>query len=86
MYKPFIHPNFSIHGRAISFDDLTEVSYSLIKEGEDYEKQIGAFLLDWIDDSEIILVKTSGSTGKPKTIALQKEYMVNSALATGSYF
>lgn len=86
MYKPFIHPNFSIHGRAISFDDLTEVSYSLIKEGGDYEKQIGAFLLDWIDDSEIILVKTSGSTGKPKTIALQKEYMVNSALATGSYF
>lgn len=86
MCKSSIHPNFSIHGNAISFDDLTEVSYSLIKEGEDYEKQIGEFLLDWIDDSPTIFVKTSGSTGRPKTIALKKEYMINSALATGDYF
>ncbi|SIQ76025.1 AMP-binding protein [Maribacter ulvicola] len=86
MNKHAVHPSFSIHGRTISFNDLTEVSYSLIKEGEEFEKQIGEFLLNWTDDSETITVKTSGSTGAPKTILLKKEQMINSALATGSYF
>ena len=86
MNKLSLHQDFSIHGRSISFDDLTEVSYSLIKEGEEFEKQIGEFLLDWIDDSQTLFVKTSGSTGQPKTISLKKDHMVNSALATGSYF
>ncbi|WP_036153655.1 AMP-binding protein [Maribacter forsetii] len=86
MNKHAVHPSFSIHGRTISFNDLTEVSYSLIKEGEQFEKQIGEFLLDWIDESVTITVKTSGSTGTPKTILLKKEQMINSALATGYYF
>ena len=86
MNKLSLHQDFSIHGRTISFDDLTEVSYSLIKEGEEFEKQIGEFLLDWIDDSQTLFVKTSGSTGQPKTISLKKDHMINSALATGSYF
>jgi O-succinylbenzoic acid--CoA ligase len=66
--------------------DLVELSYSYIKEGSEFEKSIGQFLLDWLDHSTTLEVKTSGSTGKPKTILLKKEYMVNSALATGSYF
>lgn len=86
MNKLSLHQDFSIHGRSISFDDLTEVSYSLIKEGEEFEKHIGEFLLDWIDDSQTLFVKTSGSTGQPKTISLKKEHMINSALATGDYF
>ncbi|MGO4921053.1 AMP-binding protein [Maribacter spongiicola] len=85
MYKASVHPSFSIHGRAISFNDLSEVSYSLIKEGEEFEKHIGEFLLDWIDDSPTISVQTSGSTGAPKTIVLKKVQMENSALATGGY-
>ena len=86
MFKAEIHPYFSIHGRKLSYDDLVELSYSFIKEGEEFEKHIGEFLLDWIDDSSSISVKTSGSTGVPKTIVLKKKHMVNSALATGSYF
>lgn len=86
MNKLSLHQDFSIHGRSISFDDLTEVSYSLIKEGEEFEKHIGEFLIDWIDNSQTLFVKTSGSTGQPKTISLKKEHMVNSALATGSHF
>ncbi|WP_299324954.1 AMP-binding protein [uncultured Maribacter sp.] len=86
MYKASVHPSFSIHGRFISFDDLSEVSYSLIKEGEEFEKQIGEFIIDWIDDSPTISVRTSGSTGTPKTIVLKKNHMENSALATGIYF
>ncbi|TDS13483.1 O-succinylbenzoic acid--CoA ligase [Maribacter caenipelagi] len=86
MNKLSLHQDFSIHGKSISYDDLTEVSYSLIKEGEEFEKYIGEFLLDWIDDSQTLFVKSSGSTGQPKTISLKKEHMINSALATGSYF
>jgi len=85
-FKAEIHPYFSIHGRQLNFNDLVELSYSFIKEGEAFEKHIGQFLLDWIDNSSTISVITSGSTGIPKTIVLKKEHMINSALATGSYF
>ncbi|SFR82206.1 AMP-binding protein [Maribacter stanieri] len=86
MGKSSLHPSFAIHGRILSLNDLTELSYSFIKEGEEFEKQIGEFIIDWIDDSSTILVHTSGSTGTPKTIVLKKVQMENSALATGSYF
>ncbi|WP_149275562.1 AMP-binding protein [Pareuzebyella sediminis] len=81
-----IHRNFKLNGIDYRKDDLKEVAYSLIKEGEAYEKSIGDFLLHWLDDSTIVEVKTSGSTGKPKVIILQKEQMVNSALATADFF
>lgn len=63
-----------------------ELSYSFIKEGEDFEKHIGEFILGWIDDTPIVTVRTSGSTGTPKVITLKKEQMANSAMATGKYF
>ena len=81
-----IHPKFKLNGVAVSFDDLDEVSYSLIKEGHAYERDFGDFLLHWIDKEPTIQVKTSGSTGMPKMIVLEKQHMVNSALATGSFF
>ncbi|EAR00308.1 AMP-binding protein [Maribacter sp. HTCC2170] len=80
-----VHPSFKLNGIAITFEDLDEVSYSLIKEGEAFEHYIGAFLLDWIDSSDEIIVKTSGSTGVPKNISIKKQHMVNSALATGDF-
>nr|WP_250149187.1 AMP-binding protein [Flagellimonas sp. 389] len=65
--------------------ELSEIGYSLIKEGQTFENSIGDFLLDWISDIPTVEVFTSGSTGKPKKITLQKEHMVNSANATGKY-
>ncbi|MDE3743387.1 AMP-binding protein [Maribacter polysaccharolyticus] len=85
MYKE-IHYKFKWNGVSITYDDLGEISYSLIKEGEPYQKAMGEFLLDWIDDKDYIPVKTSGSTGAPKVILLKKEHMVNSAKITGDYF
>ena len=81
-----IHRNFKLNG--ISFDriELKEVAYSLIKEGEPFEKEIGDFLLDWLDDNPTLKVHTSGVTGAPKSITLQKRHMMNSALATGDFF
>ncbi len=81
-----IHPQFKLNGLTFSLNDLNEVGYSLIKEGEDFEIPIGIFLIDWIDDSDFIEVSTSGSTGIPKKIKLWKRQMVNSANATGSFF
>lgn len=81
-----IHPNFRLNGVAITFHDLDEVSYSLIKEGKPFEQIIGGFLLDWIDDDNSLTVRTSGSTGTPKLISLGKQQMVDSALATGFFF
>ncbi len=81
-----IHSHFKINGISLSHDELKEVAYSLIKEGETFEKEIGDFLLDWLDDNPTLQVHTSGSTGKPKPIMLQKRHMVNSALATGEFF
>ena len=81
-----VHNKFRLNGRHYSFNDLKDVAYSFIKEGETYQKQVGEFLLQWTDSSETVTVKTSGSTGKPKSIRLSKQAMVHSAIATGNYF
>lgn len=81
-----IHPKFKFNGHHYGSKDLLEQAYCLIKEGEEYEIAIGDFLMDWLDTSDVVQVNTSGSTGTPKAITLQKKSMVNSALATGSFF
>lgn len=81
-----IHPDFKLNGVSYSREDILEIGYSLVKEGEDHEISIGDFLLDWVSERPTLEVFTSGSTGKPKKIRLKKEHMVNSALATGSFF
>jgi len=81
-----VHNKFKINNEYYNYSSLREVAYSFIKEGEVYQKQIGNFLLDWLDDNDYIFVKTSGSTGKPKLMKLEKQAMVHSAIATGNYF
>jgi len=44
------------------------------------------FILDFLDDSGIIIQKTSGTTGKPKTIELPKNAMLASAKNTVHFF
>ena len=81
-----VHNRFKLNGFHLKADDLCRVAYSFIKEGDDFEKPVGDFLLDWFDDREFLEMKTSGSTGTPKTIRIDKQAMVNSALATGDFF
>ena len=81
-----LHPSFRIHGEKLNEPAVVELAYSFIKEGLEFEQQIGSFLLDWMDVSSEVEVQTSGSTGIPKSIFLKKQRMINSALATGSYF
>jgi len=81
-----VHNKFKLNNYHYTHDTLKEVAYSFVKEGDVYEKQLGDFLLDWLDSNDTIKVKTSGSTGRPKRIKLSKQAMVDSALATGDYF
>ncbi|WP_299227949.1 AMP-binding protein [uncultured Psychroserpens sp.] len=81
-----VHLKFKLNGISYDHNALKEVAYSLVKEGESYEKVVGDFLLDWLNDKDFLLVKTSGSTGMPKIVELKKAAMVNSAIMTGDYF
>lgn len=81
-----VHNKFKLNGFSFTKDDLLRVAYSFIKEGENYEKPLGIFILDWFDAKPYLEMNTSGSTGAPKNIRVDKQAMVNSALATGDFF
>ncbi len=81
-----VHKQFKLNGFNLNKEDMCRVAYSFIKEGEDFEKPVGNFLLDWFDHKDYIEMFTSGTTGEPKTITVRKQAMVHSALATGDFF
>lgn len=81
-----VHNQFKLNGFHLDREDLCRVAYSFIKEGEDFEKPVGDFLLDWFDSKSYIEMQTSGTTGEPKLISVSKQAMVDSALATGDFF
>lgn len=82
----FVHNQFRLNGNHYSPKELVDLSVELVKEGQPYQRQLGLFLLDWFDPSPQITLKTSGTTSKPKEICVDKQAMVNSALATGEFF
>ena len=81
-----VHPNFKWNGISLEKNDLLRLAYDFIKEGEDFEKITGEFILDWFNSNSFISVTTSGTTGAPKKIKIDKQAMVFSALATAEFF
>ena len=81
-----VHNYFKINGYHLTAAELRRVGYDYIKEGDANDRAIGEFLLDWFDDKDYIEMKTSGTTGLPKVVKLQKQAMIQSALATGDFF
>jgi O-succinylbenzoic acid--CoA ligase len=74
-------PNhFRLNGRWFQSEE------ELIQYALNISKPLHHFIQEWFSGKDTIIVKTSGSTGKPKEIRLRKEYMVNSAKATGMFF
>lgn len=69
---------------------LNEYQFTSVQELINYVATLDTTLVDfletWFDENEYVVVQTSGSTGKPKQIKLKKEYMINSAIATGAFF
>lgn len=57
------------------------ITYAKLMDDETHQ-----FLKNWFDETAFIKVLTSGSTAIPKEICLKKEFMVNSAKATATYF
>ncbi|OIQ20228.1 MAG: O-succinylbenzoic acid--CoA ligase [Flavobacterium sp. MedPE-SWcel] len=82
----FVHNNFKLNGFNLNEEDLCRIAYSFIKEGETFERAVGDFILDWFSKDDFITIKTSGTTGVPKLIKVEKQAMVNSAIATGKFF
>ena len=75
-----IHKDFRLNGRSFASEKELLIYAKTVSGG------IHSFLSVWFDPDTFIKVKTSGSTGIPKMIALKKEYMINSARATGNFF
>jgi O-succinylbenzoic acid--CoA ligase len=81
-----IHNRFKLNGYHITLEDMFYVAYCFVKEGEPFEQHVGNFLLDWFDEKSFIELSTSGTTGTPKVIKIEKQAMLDSALATGDFF
>jgi O-succinylbenzoic acid--CoA ligase len=81
-----VNNHFKLNGFHLNRKDLCRVAYSFIKEGDEHEKSVGDFILDWFDKKSYIELNTSGTTGNPKIIKIDKQAMLNSALATGDFF
>lgn len=82
----FVHPEFKLNGKSFSYIELLSEALYLKENGQLFEKNIGKFLFEWLNNESFVFVQTSGSTGKPKKIVLQKTAMMASAKATGSFF
>lgn len=81
-----IHKQFKLNNVSFSKEDLIKKAIFFIENGLDYEKHLGQFLLDWLDDRSFVSVQTSGTTGTPKLIYVEKKAMEASAIATGIFF
>ncbi len=81
-----IHNRFKLNGHHINLEEMFYVAYCFVKEGEPFEQHVGNFLLDWFDEKSYIELATSGSTGTPKILKIEKQAMLDSALATGDFF
>ncbi len=75
-----IHRNFELNGNSFSTVD------ELISYSRNISSSIADFLSDFFSQENKIEIQTSGSTGKPKLIEIKKEFMINSAIATGDFF
>lgn len=64
-----------------SFNEVSE-----LLEFSAFSNPLSQFLHDWFSKDNDVVVHTSGSTGAPKAIRLRKDFMENSAIATGHFF
>lgn len=80
MKNTSFHSSFKLNEK--SFSDEND----LLVFSKEISESLYRFLNDWFNTNDYVIVQTSGSTGKPKPIKLKKEFMENSAIATGAFF
>ncbi len=78
----------TINGQRYSRSALIELCNAKVhdKALPAWERDLYLFILEWLSDSDFVMVHTSGSTGIPKSIQQPKERMINSALMTQRFF
>lgn len=81
-----LHQKFTLNGKFYSKIELIAISSYLKNDSNEFQSDLGIFLSQWLDENDFIEVQTSGTTGKPKIIKINKQAMVNSAIATGVFF
>lgn len=81
-----VHSDFKWNGISLGKEKLILLAHDLIKKGNDFEINTGKFLLEWFDSNSFITANSSGTTGISKQIAINKQAMVSSALATAEFF
>lgn len=81
-----LHASFKWNGKSLEKADLATLAEDYLQSDEKYQQDIGEFLQEWLNPKSTIYVQTSGSTGKPRKMLVKKQYMVNSAMATGDFF
>ena len=79
LLKMKFHKNFQLNGVAFA------TSNEIIDFSNEISLEASLFLKDWFSENRSIEVNTSGSTGAPKTIAIKKEFFINSALSTAEF-
>lgn len=73
----------TLNGQRLKEDELLAYCFG---SSEEYIRDIGSFLKEWLDDKATLTVKTSGSTGDAKQISVEKNQMLGSAALTAAYF
>jgi O-succinylbenzoic acid--CoA ligase len=81
-----IPKTLTFNGQNYSNEELFSLADSLSTASKtEWERSLGQFLLQWLNEKAFIEVMTSGSTGSPKLIQLNKKAMIASANMTGNY-
>ena len=77
-----MHADFRLDGISYDRDSLLTFSHALCNAKNEYQIEVGLFLLEWLSDSPDIKLQTSGSTGNPTEIIAQKSMLTASAMTT----
>lgn len=82
------YKTLTLNGEKLDEQQLFQKAKQIIQQthAETWRKKVFAFILEWLNVEDSVIVHTSGSTGKPKPIRILKEQMLHSALATGAFF
>lgn len=78
-----MHKNYTINHISYTHSALLQQCEKAAQSRlPDWEKEVWAFIKEWLSDENVVQVSTSGSTGLPKNIFINKKYLRNSALMT----
>lgn len=79
--------SLTLNGHTYSVPEVVTLSREKVKEGiTQWEKNIYAFLLEFLGDGDFIRQESSGTTGEAKVFHLSKSCMIASAQDTADYF